>query len=67
MKINLVNDYDHMDERFHMDAFENTNVVCNMDEVLKHEWKWPSSMWLNFIDNSINVINFNELSFIHVF
>jgi len=37
MKINLVNNYDHMDERFHMDAFENTNVVCNMDEVLKHE------------------------------
>jgi hypothetical protein len=28
-----------MDERFHMDAFENTNAVCNMDEVLKHEWK----------------------------
>ncbi len=35
MKINLVNDYDHMDERFHMDAFENTNAVCNMDEVFK--------------------------------
>jgi len=51
MKINLVNDYDHMDERFHMDAFENTNAVCNMDEVLKHEWKWPSSMWLNFINH----------------
>jgi hypothetical protein len=33
----LWNDYDHMDERFHMDAFENTIAVCNMDEVLKHE------------------------------
>jgi hypothetical protein len=55
-----------MDERFHMDAFENRNAVCNMDEVFIHEWKWPSSMWLNFIDNSINVINFNELSFIHM-
>jgi hypothetical protein len=31
-----------------------------------YTWKWPSSMWLNFIDNSINVINFNELSFIHM-
>jgi len=31
MKINLVDDYDHMD------VFENTNAVCNMDEVLKHE------------------------------
>jgi hypothetical protein len=30
---NLVNDYDHMDERFHMDAFENTTAVCDMDEV----------------------------------
>ncbi len=37
MKINLVNDYDHMDERFHMDAFENRNAVCNMDEVFIHE------------------------------
>jgi hypothetical protein len=27
---------------------------------------WVSSIWLNFIDNSINVINFNELSFIHM-
>jgi hypothetical protein len=26
-----VDDYDHMD------AFENTNAVCNMDEVFKHE------------------------------
>ncbi len=37
MKINLVNDYDHINERFHMDAFENTNAVHDMDEFLKHE------------------------------
>ncbi len=37
MKINLVNDYGHMDERFHMDAFENTIAVRDMDDVLKHE------------------------------
>jgi len=47
MKINLVNDNDHMDEidnmdeRFHLDDVENKNVVCIMDEILKHEWKWP--------------------------
>jgi hypothetical protein len=40
-----------MDERFHMDAFENTIAVRDMDDVLKHEWKWPSSMWLNFINH----------------
>jgi hypothetical protein len=37
MKINLVNDNDHMDERFHLDDVENKNVVCIMDENLKHE------------------------------
>ncbi len=43
MKIHLVNDNDHMDEidnmdeRFHLDEVENKNVVCIMDETLKHE------------------------------
>jgi hypothetical protein len=43
MKINLVNDNDHMDEidnmdkRFQLDEVENKNVVCIMDEILKHE------------------------------
>ncbi len=37
MKINLVNDNDHMDEINNMDEVENKNVVCIMDEILKHE------------------------------
>jgi hypothetical protein len=43
MKMNLLNDNDHMDEinnmdeRFHLDEVENKNVVCIMDENLKHE------------------------------
>ncbi len=37
MKINLVNDNDHMDERLHLDDVENKNVVCIMDEIFKHE------------------------------
>jgi len=43
MKINLVNDNDHMDEidnmdeRFHLDDVENKNAVCIMDAILKHE------------------------------
>jgi hypothetical protein len=37
MKINLVNDNDHMDEINNMDEVENKNVVCIMDEIFKHE------------------------------
>jgi len=39
MKINLVDDNDHMDEidnmdeRFHLDDVDNKNVVCIMDEI----------------------------------
>ncbi len=42
-----MNDNDHMDEienmdeRFHLDDVENKNVASIMDEILKHEWKWP--------------------------
>ncbi len=54
MKINLVDDNDHMDEidnmdeRFHLDDVDNKNVVCIMDEILKHEWKWPFIEMIEF-------------------
>jgi hypothetical protein len=37
MNINLVNENDHMDERFHLDDIENKNAVCIMDANIKHE------------------------------